>query len=154
MTPQAYAIKALPLIQAMAEGKTIQLKTEKGTWEDRDSPLGHFEFDDVEYRVKPDNPEDEWREALFETFMKWLPQDRLAEVASRFNEIFAQRPPCKWRLSTGESRELWGHINAYVVACLKVEAADVGATELRDALWDRSQTHTALTKWIEMHTAN
>ena len=106
MTPKEYAIKALPLIQAMAEGKTIQLKLENGEWEARINETGRFEFDKVEYRVAPDDPMDAWRERLFETFIRHVTNERRVGVAVRFNEVFAQRPPQKFLMRPHEAKEL------------------------------------------------
>lgn len=42
----------LPLVQALAEGKTIQVKTDSGGWTDSCNEVG-FVFPASEYRVKP-----------------------------------------------------------------------------------------------------
>lgn len=42
----------LPLVQALAEGKTIQFKTTSGNWEDQVNL--HFSLDPEDYRIKPE----------------------------------------------------------------------------------------------------
>jgi len=42
----------LPLVQAMADGKTIQVKTTSGNWEDRVNL--EFSLDPKYYRIKPE----------------------------------------------------------------------------------------------------
>ena len=150
MTPKEYAIKALPLIQAMAEGKTIQLKTEKGTWEARDTPTGVFEFEDVEYRVAPDDPMEEWRLRLLETFIKRVPDDRRAGIAGRFNEVFAQRPPQKTMMSAAQVREVWGLIYVYAARC--IDAAKLGSST--EALKERTRAHTVLSEWFKANSCD
>lgn len=150
MTPQEYAIKALPFIQAMAEGKTIQLKTENGTWEERYTPMGSFNFDEVEYRIAPEDPMDAWREALFETFLKHVPNDRRAGVAGRFNEVFAQRPPQKTMLSAAQVRDVWMLIYAYAARC--IDASKLGYS--MEALKDRTSAHTTLSEWFKANSCD
>ncbi len=47
----------LPLVQALAEGKTIQIKTDANVWEDREEVP--FLCDPCVYRVKPE-PREYW----------------------------------------------------------------------------------------------
>ncbi len=147
MTPKEYAIKALPFIQAMAEGKTIQIKLENGEWEARDNPMRPFEFDNVEYRVAPDDPMDEWRLRLIETFSRTQPFTTKHAVLAHFNEVFAQRPPQKTMLSRAQVHEVWRLIYVYAARC--VTAAEEGSG--RDELKERSRAHTVLSEWF---TAN
>ena len=46
------AAQFLPLVQALAEGKTIQYQMADGRWEDRKSP--EFTSDPQCYRIKPE----------------------------------------------------------------------------------------------------
>lgn len=42
----------LPIIQAFAEGKTIQVQENEGYW--RDADVLHFNYDTCRYRIKPE----------------------------------------------------------------------------------------------------
>lgn len=52
------AKELLPMIQAFAEGKTIQCLNRRGGWEDLASPIS-FDADVSAYRVKPE-PREWW----------------------------------------------------------------------------------------------
>lgn len=53
----------LPLVQALAEGKTIQYKLEDGEWADVPQPI--FNEEVSSYRIKPEPKKQWYRVALF-----------------------------------------------------------------------------------------
>ncbi len=64
MDYQKIATRIAPLVQAVAEGKTLQFRSpkSKGRWEDVYSEGLHF-YEDYEYRIKPQSLKD-WREQV------------------------------------------------------------------------------------------
>lgn len=150
MTPKEYAIKALPFIQAMAEGKTIQIKLKNGEWEARINETGRFEFDKVEYRVAPDGPMDEWRLRLLGSFQSYVPASDRPFIIGRFNEVFAQRPPQKTMLSRAQVNEVLPLI--YTYAARRVTAASLGYS--MEAFHERTRAHTVLCEWFNANSCD
>ena len=67
MITREEAKEFLPIIQAFAEGKTIQVQENEGYW--RDADVLHFNYDTCRYRIKPEpkyrpfkNAEECWQE--------------------------------------------------------------------------------------------
>ena len=52
MITREEAKEFLPIIQAFAEGKTIQVQENEGYW--RDADVLHFNYDTCRYRIKPE----------------------------------------------------------------------------------------------------
>ena len=52
MLTREEAKEFLPIIQAFAEGKTIQVQENEGYWQDVD--VLHFNYDTCRYRIKPE----------------------------------------------------------------------------------------------------
>lgn len=92
------AKELLPIIQAFAEGKTIQYKNSEGEWEDIDNPSFYV---NLEYRIKPGpkyrpfkDREECWNEMLKHQPFSYITDD-LGNVTqvnglqlNAFNELF------------------------------------------------------------------
>ena len=78
MDYQKIATRIAPLVQAVAEGKTLQFRDPKlkGMWEDVSSIGLHF-YDDYGYRIETD-PLEAWRKELLEHVIKYGEQAAIA----------------------------------------------------------------------------
>ena len=84
MDYQKIATRIAPLVQAVAEGKTLQFRDPKlkGMWEDVYSEGLHF-YENYEYRIKP-NDRVEWRLLVNETI------NAFAAVCQRGGSVLEQ----------------------------------------------------------------
>lgn len=84
---QKIATRIAPLVQAVAEGKTLQFRDPKlkGMWEDVSSIGLHF-YEDYEYRIKTD-PLDAWRKELLDHVLEYGKQYGKAEFYYVRNDV-------------------------------------------------------------------
>ena len=80
MITREEAKEFLPIIQAFAEGKTIQVQENEGYW--RDADVLHFNYDTCRYRIKPEpkyrpfnSAEECWQEMQKHQPFGWLKSD-------------------------------------------------------------------------------
>ena len=89
------AKQLLPIIQAYAEGKTIEFKTNKGEWFSCENMNLGFSKATEDYRIKPEpkyrpfeNDEECWAEMLKHQPFGWVEYDGMKGCISHINHIY------------------------------------------------------------------
>ncbi len=137
----------LPFVQALAEGKTIQMWNESDkTWKDRNCDIG-FNSDPKLYRIKPETTK-WWIMPNFNFDEKFNPSIGLNYFVEEQQESYSRsRPPLKSDFDSKEEAEEW--LKKYLTEQEHFQSAakrfDIFSTIMTDYA-DRLKNHKQLDK--------
>lgn len=136
----------LPFVQALAEGKTIQIKDSDGSWKDMKDGI-NFGLDPEDYRIKPETTK-WWIMPNFNWNEQYNPSIGLNYFVEEQQDSYSRsRPPLKSDFNSKEEAEKW--LNNYLLEESVFQSAakrfDIFSAIMSDYA-DRLKNHKQLDK--------